>query len=94
MRQDQYILKNTYKPPISMTKVTKSVNSIDLSERITVNEKMEPQSNCLISFFNPEHICCILCNYSRLKEESWGHFEHDWWYLMEDFDNLSERALK
>ena len=94
MRQDQYILKNIYKPPVSMTKVTKSANSIDLSEKITVNEKWQPESNCLISFFNPDHICCILCNYSRLKEESWGHFENDWWYLMEDFDNLSERALK
>jgi len=39
MRQDQYILKNIYKPPIFMTKVTKSVNNIDLSEKITIDEK-------------------------------------------------------
>ena len=35
-----------------------------------------------------------MCNYSKLKEEAWGHFDGDWWYLMEDFDNLSMRALK
>jgi len=39
MRQDQYILKNMHKPPISITKVTKNANSIDLSEKITIDEK-------------------------------------------------------
>ena len=94
MRQDQYILKNMYKPPVMLTKVTKSANQIDLSEKITVNEKGDPVSNCLISLFDPAHVCCLLCNYSRLKEQTWGHFDSDWWYLMEDFDNLADRALK
>lgn len=94
MRQDQYVLKSAYKPPISMMKTTKSVNQIDLSQRININEQGDPVSNCLISLFDPFHICCLLCNYSKLKEECWGHFDSDWWYLMEDFDNLSERALK
>ena len=94
MRQDQYILKNMYKPPVMLTKVTKSANQIDLSEKITVNEKGDPVSNCLISLFDPTHVCCLLCNYSRLKEQTWGHFDSDWWYLMEDFDNLADRALK
>ena len=94
MRQDQYILKSIYKPPISMMKVTKSLNQIDLNEKITINEKGDPVSNCLISLFDPYHICCLLCNYSKLKEDCWGHFDSDWWYLMKDFDDLSERALK
>jgi hypothetical protein len=93
MRQDQYILKNAYNPPITMMKLTKSLNHINLDEKITINEKGEPESNGLISFFNPSHVCCLLCNYSRLKEDCWGHFDGDWWYLMEDFDNLSRRAL-
>ena len=94
MRQDQYVLKSAYKPPVAMMKVTKSVNQIDLSENITIDENGDPVSDCLVSLFDPHHICCILCNYSRLKEECWGHFDSDWWYLMEDFDNLSTRALK
>jgi len=94
MRQDQYILKSAYKPPITMTKATSNANKIDLNEHIKINSKGEPESNCLISLFNPYHICCLLCNYSKLKEETWGHFDSDWWYLMEDFDNLAERALK
>lgn len=94
MRQDQYVLKSAYKPPVAMMKVTKSVNQIDLDEHIIIDENGDPVSDCLISLFNPHHVCCLLCNYSKLKEDCWGHFDSDWWYLMEDFDNLSERALK
>ena len=94
MRQDQYVLKSSYKPPVAMMKVTKSVNQIDLDEHITVDENGDPVSDCLVSLFDPHHVCCLLCNYSKLKENCWGHFDSDWWYLMEDFDNLSKRALK
>ena len=94
MRQDQYVLKSSYKPPVAMMKVTKSVNQIDLDEHIVIDENGDPVSNCLVSLFDPHHVCCLLCNYSKLKEDCWGHFDSDWWYLMEDFDNLSERALK
>ena len=94
MRQDQYVLKSAYKPPVAMMKVTKSVNQIDLDEHITIDENGDPVSDCLVSLFDPHHVCCLLCNYSKLKEDSWGHFDSDWWYLMQDFDDLSDRALK
>ena len=94
MRQDQYVLKSSYKPPVAMMKVTKSVNQIDLDEHIVIDENSDPVSDCLVSLFDPHHVCCLLCNYSKLKEDCWGHFDSDWWYLMEDFDNLSEKALK
>ena len=94
MRQDQYVLKSAYKPPVAMMKVTKSINQINLDEHITIDENGDPVSDCLVSLFDPHHVCCLLCNYSKLKEDCWGHFDSDWWYLMEDFDNLSERALK
>ena len=94
MRQDQYILKSIYKPPITTTKVTKSLNKIDLSEKVIIQQNGDPHSNCLVSFFDPYHVCCLLCNYSKLKEECWGHFDGDWWFLMQDFDKISEKALK
>jgi hypothetical protein len=28
----------------------------------------------------------ILCNYSKLKQDSWDHFEGDTWYLIYDFE--------
>jgi len=53
MRQDQYVLKSAFKPPITMVKITKNINQIDLDEKITINEKGDPVSNCLVSLFNP-----------------------------------------
>ncbi len=94
MRQDQYILKSSYKPPITMMKLTKSINQIKLDEHITINEKGDPVSDGFVSFFDPHHVCCLLCNYSKIKQDAWGHPDSDWWYLMEDFDNLIQRSLK
>ena len=94
MRQDQYILKSIFKPPITMMKITKSVNRVDLGEKIQIDQNGQPQSNGLISFFNPHHVCCLLCNYSQIKEDAWGNFDSDWWYMMQDFDLLIEESLK
>ena len=59
-----------------------------------INEDGEPESDGLISFFNPKHLSALLCNYSALKEESWGNFVNDAWYMMEDLDRLVERTLR
>lgn len=93
MRQDQYVLKNSYNPPITLTKITKSINQIQLDEKITVEDN-EPKSNGIVSVFDVHHVSCLLNNYSKIKEQCWGHFDNDWWYFMEDFDNLIEKALK
>ena len=94
MRQDQYSIKSAYKPPMYATGMVKSFVKADLSENITMNECQEPVSNGFISFFNPFHISALLCNYSLLKEESYGNFMNDCYYLMQDLDNLIERTLK
>lgn len=94
MRQDQYVLKNAYKPPVNTTKITKTINQLDLGEKITIDEKGEPVSNGIISLFNPTHICSLLCNYSKIKEECWGYFDNDLWYLMQDLEDLIDIALK
>lgn len=94
MRQQQYIIKSAYKPPVFLMNLIKNINKIDLSENIIINEKKQPQSDGIISLFNPEHVCCILCNYSKIKQQCWGDFENDIYYLMEDFDYISEKALK
>ena len=94
MRQDQYVLKSAYKPPITATKLIKNSNKINLNEKITVNEQGQPVSQGLISLFNPEHVYFLLCNYSKLKQDSWGDFENDLYYLMWDFDNLIDKSLK
>ena len=94
MRQDQYSTKSAYKPPMYATSMIKSFVKADLHENITMNDCQEPSSDGLISFFNPYHISALLCNYSLLKEEAYGNFMNDCYYLMQDLDNLIEKTLK
>lgn len=94
MRKDQYILKNAYRTPMQVQAITTShAAKIDLSEKKWVDENGNPQSNGLISFFNPKHISAILCNYNALKLQVAGHYWDDFFYLMEDFDGLRRRSL-
>lgn len=94
MRQDQYVLKNTFKKPIYLVNVTKSLSKLDLTEQVGLDEKDEVYSTGLINLYNPKHISCLLCNYSKLKEDSWDKFNSDIKWMMEDLDNLVEITLR
>ena len=95
MHQEQYVIKDAVKGVTTFSKAAvKSLTKTDLKENISIDANGEPVSDCLINLFNPDHICALLCNYSALKEECWGNFNWDFWYLMEDLDNLIEKTLK
>lgn len=94
MRQDQYVLRSFYHQPIYCMNAIKSFNKIDLHENISITEKGDIKSDGLITLFNPSHISALLCNYSKLKEDSWGNFYGDSYFLMEDLDALIDKTLK
>ena len=93
MCQQQYIIKNLWRKPIYTMNMVKSFSSIDFSDKITIDENQEIHAEGL-SFFNPSHISILLCNYSKLKQDSWGKLSSDGYYMMEDLDNLTDIALK
>lgn len=94
MCQNQYLIKSEFKPPVYSSNTIKSFVKADFTENIIINKDGEPESDGLISFFNPKHLSALLCNYSSLKEESWGNFVNDAYYMMEDLDNLVEATLR
>lgn len=94
MYQEQYTIKNTVKPPSFMANAVKSFARSDFDETITIDENGIPQSNGLCSFFNPKHISALLCNYSALKQESYGKFDSDCYYIMLDLEDLIDETLK
>jgi hypothetical protein len=94
MRQDQYVIKGSYRQPMYMMNVTKSFSRLSLDEKITINENGEPVSNGVVTLLNPTHVSALLCNYAQLKEDSYGKFWSDSYYLMEDLDNLVEKTLR
>ena len=94
MHQEQYTIKNYYRQPITTPNIIKNITRTDLSEEITIDENGEPKSNGLISFFNNKHVSALLCNYSSIKEDAWGNYSSDAWYMMEDLDRLVEKTLR
>ena len=93
LRKDQYVIKNAYRKPIIPTKLTKSCNFIPLESNHTFDAEgyVVPSG---VSLIDPKVVSAILCNYSNLKQDAWGEFEKDTWFLMEDFDRIADGALK
>ena len=93
LRKDQYVIKNAYRRPIVLTKITRSKSIIPLNDEATVDD----EGNVVysgVSLMNPTVCSAILCNYSRLKQDSWEDFEGDTWYLIYDFERTCDKALK
>ena len=95
LRKDQYIIKTAYRKPISFNKISKTNNLPALpEEEITLNEITGEIQTKGVSFLNPQVCSAFLCNYAKIKEDSWGNFTHDLWCLAYDFDMLCDKALK
>ena len=94
MRKDQYLIKNSYRQPIIPNKLTRSKYVLKMDDYTnTFDENGYPIPEG-ISLLNPEICSAILCNYSKLKQDSWGQFEGDTWYLIYDFENICDKALE
>ena len=92
LRKDQYLLKNSYRKPIVPTKLSHTRVPIALDEDFDFDDEgyIIPSGVSLID----KKVCSmILCNYAALKEEAYGKFDSDLYYLMEAFDDAADRAL-
>lgn len=94
MHQDQYVIKNSFKPSIYCLNAIKGFNNIKFDDNIILDEEGNLIDKSLISFMNYQHISALLCNYSKLKEDCYGKFTSDGYYMMEDLDKLVDKALK
>ena len=96
LRKDQYLIKAAYRRPVTPTKIIHSKSYIPLDG---YNELKVEQSDITVvphgvTLTDPNVCSAILCNYSKLKEDSWGNFESDTWYLLYDFENMCDKALE
>ena len=94
MRKDQYLIKNAYRRPIVFNKLTRSRNYVKLDDktcRFDADGYPIPEG---VSLLDPAVCSAILCNYSRLKQDSSDQFEGDLYYLMESFDEIADVALQ
>ena len=93
LRKHQYILRDAYRKPIIPKNITRSKHFIPLESDFSFDDEgyVVPEG---VSLCDPKVVSAILCNYSLMKQESWGEFEKDLWYLMEEFDEVADAALK
>ena len=94
MRKDQYIIKSAYKAPITFNKLTRSSYYLELKDKTCLFDKDGYPIPEGISLLDPKVCEAILCNYSRLKQDSYDRFEGDTWYLIYDFEQICDKALK
>ena len=95
MRKDQYIIKQAYQRPIIPMHLTRTSSGfhVPLEDRSYLNEDNEIVMEG-VSLMDSNVVSAILCNYSKLKEDSYDQFDGDLWYLLQDFENTTDRALK
>ena len=91
--KDQYILRASHRGSINCINTIKSVTKLDLYENITIAEDGELIIDSNLSLLEPKHVCAMLCNYSKLKENAYSKFNSDIYYLMMVLDDLTEEAL-
>lgn len=94
MRQDQYVIKSSYRPVTYSFNLIKSLHFLDLSDHIAIEQDGKVRNDGLISLFNPTHISVLLCNYSKIKENCWDRLNSDIYYLMKDLQDAIDRILK
>lgn len=94
MRKDQYVIKNAYRRPIVPNKLTRSTHVTILPDETSSFDEDGYPIPKGVSLLNPVVCSAILCNYSRLKEDSFDRFEDDLYYLMLAFDEIADKALK
>lgn len=94
MRQDQYVLKSMYVKPIRSSNLIKSISQLDLAEKVTITENGLVHSTGQVNFFNPKHVSMILCNYAKLKEDTWEKSNSDAKWMLIDFENLVDKTFK
>jgi hypothetical protein len=94
MHREQYLIKAAYRKPIVPNKIVRSKNYVRLEdETMEFDEDGFPIPKG-VSLMDPKVCSAILCNYAKLKEDSWDYFDGDTWYLINDFDKVSDKALK
>lgn len=100
MRKEQYLIKQAYQKPIIFKKIQRKSSFGTKLEDLSEMRQVGPEPSSVdevvprgCSMMDPNIISAILCNYSRLKEDSYEDFEGDTWYLIQSFENLVDKAL-
>lgn len=77
-----------------MQKLTRSKNRIALDDLTKDFDEDGYPIPAGITLMDPAVVSAVLCNYSKLKQDSYDDFEGDMWYLIYDFERICDKALE
>lgn len=92
MRKDQYLIKMSYKPPITTNHLCHSTKQPFLWEDTSQFDANGIQIGAF-SLMNEDFVRALLENYSALKENSWDDFTSDTKYLLYELEDIADQAL-
>lgn len=92
MRKDQYLIKDAFRKPIQPKTcfVTKWPTKLEDNTHLDENGEIVPSG---VSLCDPDVCSAILCNYSRLREDTEDRLDADLHYLIRAFDDVTTIAL-
>lgn len=93
LRKDQYVLRASYRGGINCMNVMKNAATLSTYENVTIKPDGELEIETNLSLMIPQHVSALLCNYSKLKEECYGKFESDMYYLLCALETVVDQAL-
>ena len=94
MRKDQYTIKQAYLRPIIFNKINRtSTGYIRLDDKSELDENGDVVI-AGVTLMDPAIVSAILCNYSKLKQDSCDKFDGDTWYLIQAFEQIADAALQ
>lgn len=91
-RKQQYLIKSEY---ICQSNPTSNYEKPNIE--LPCEEWVDSEGNVRfsgISLCNPRVCSLILCNYSKLKQSGEENYDGDTHYLMDEFDDISDAALR
>lgn len=91
LSQDQYVIKNACRAPVTPQNIIRTESKIDLSENYSIDDQGDIKSDGLITLLNPQHVSVLLCNYNLLKCGNPGEDLSD---LVKELDSLIDQTLK
>ena len=66
MRQEQYMIKASYRRPIYFLRAGRGSQKIDWDDNIWMDEDGEIKYEGRCTLFNPNHVSAMLCNYHQI----------------------------
>lgn len=94
--QECYTLKSSYlgiQQKARPSSTVSAMSHVSLPEHRWVSDTGEPMSDCFVSLFDEAHVAFLLRYYQVLKQECYGDFDSDMYYLLLDLENTVDRAL-